>query len=214
MSMDAGLVGHWKFNEKSGITTNDSSRYRNTGTLTGATHLPVWAEKGIKFDGVDDYVNCGNDASLNITNAITISAWIKSTKTTDYNTIVSNLDINAYNGYDFFTYTGGTIYMQIANATTRDTLMVTKSVTDGTWHMVTAVSDATTLSIFVNGIFIGSGARTVADMTFSENPLIGSRHSGTDPYFNGSIDEVRIFNRALSANEIKRNYEATKHNYI
>ncbi len=43
--MSSGLVGHWKFNEKSGITANDSSRYKNTGTLTGATHLPVWAEK-------------------------------------------------------------------------------------------------------------------------------------------------------------------------
>jgi len=62
-----GLVGHWEFKEKSGLYAYDSSRYKNTGTLgdgVDVTNNPIWTEKGMRFDGVNDYVDAGNGARL------------------------------------------------------------------------------------------------------------------------------------------------------
>jgi len=78
------LVSHWKLDESSGGIAYDSSGY-NHGTLEPSATLtpPLWQPAGgqvggaLQLDGVDDYVDCGNDASLNITNAITLSVWVK-----------------------------------------------------------------------------------------------------------------------------------------
>jgi len=76
-----GLVGSWNFNEGGGNKANDGSGNNNDGTLLPAGSEPIWANgkfgKGLQFDGDNDYVDAGNGASLDIQNAITISAWVK-----------------------------------------------------------------------------------------------------------------------------------------
>jgi len=71
-----GLVGHWRFNEGTGSTAKDSSPFGNNGTIHGASWVRGKFGYALKFDGTDDYVDCGSDDSLNITDAITIEAWI------------------------------------------------------------------------------------------------------------------------------------------
>ena len=224
MSMDAGLVGHWKFNEKSGIIANDSSRYRNTGTLVGATHLPVWSEKGIKFDGVDDYVNTGNNASLNITSEITIEAWVKTTQTGEKAIVFKSFNDNVAPNY-------GNLYRLILNVNVAQVLIINSNrtlyqvkgnvpINDNNWHFVVGVFDSNInkLRLYVDGSQDGSDLTTTGIIGTSTQPVsIGANIApgGSQVMlFNGSIDEVRIYNRALSANEIKRHYDSTKHNYI
>jgi len=212
MSMDAGLVGHWKFNEKSGITANDSSRYRNIGTLIGATHLPVWSDKGIKFDGVDDYVDAGNNPSLNITNAITVEAWFKKSGNVAYMALIAKGTYGSDVNIPYQIRWNGDVtalVFYISNGTTIEGISV--GVTDANWHQVVGVVTETKVRLFLDGILKAEIDRTIGNISTTTNVLnIGKGYA----CFNGSIDEVRIYNRSLSANEIKRNYEATKHNYI
>ena len=206
LQRSSGLVGHWKFNEKSGIIANDSSRYRNTGTLVGATHLPVWADKGIKFDGVDDYVDCGNNASLNITNAITVEAWVKPSTTTGEKFILSK----GSQKYALEQNVGK--FRSIIYNNSYTYLTSTTSYISGNWYHVVLTYDRVNEKIYINGILENSLSQTDAIQTTVSSLQIGALTSAL--FFSGSIDEVRIYNRALSAAEIKRHYEATKHNYI
>jgi len=211
LQRSTGLVGHWKFNEKSGITANDSSRYRNTGTLIGG---PIWSDKGIKFDGVDDYVDAGNAASLNITNAITVSTWVKPKMSAGlFQHIVSKFGDTNQNGYLLqYQASDQKIYFVLRNIAVYN--VGTNSAVSENWYHVVGVFDGTNLNIYLNGI--KQAATTTGSIgNHSAIPLkIGMMGESNINPFNGSINEVRIYNRALSAAEIKRNYEATKHNYI
>jgi len=215
MSMDAGLVGHWKFNEKSGIIANDSSRYRNTGTLIGATHLPVWADKGIKFDGVDDYVDAGNGASLNITGAITIEAWVNEVQTSPNKKIVSK---RTGTFMYFLGSDSGNLYAGIGNGTSVGVSGKATILGTGLHHVAFTYSNTEKkIRIFKDGVNVENTTITQNLSSFTANLGIGAETiipPTFTNFFNGSIDEVRIYNRALSASEIKRHYEATKHNYI
>ncbi len=77
------IVGNWHLDDGEGSTAVDSSPYSNDGTLVNMDPAEDWVDGKIvgalEFDGINDYVNCGNDASLNITEAITIEAWVKGT---------------------------------------------------------------------------------------------------------------------------------------
>ena len=77
-SRTPGLVACWHMNEGTGTTTKDATQNGNNGTLVNG---PTWVDgkfgKCLSFDGVNDYVNCGNNGSLNPTDAITIVAWVK-----------------------------------------------------------------------------------------------------------------------------------------
>jgi len=214
MSMDAGLVGHWKFNEKFGIIANDSSRYRNTGTLTGATHLPVWAEKGIKFDGVDDYVDAGNNASLDITSAVTIGAWINPTVSGSsvYRAILAKRSLTSTNYELYLKNDAGVNQGRLSWYSGLEVPSSFIPVT-GSWTHVVATVSGNNLIIYANGVSVLN--TTIAEILTNTGILaIGQTGSIAFEHFKGSIDEVRIYNRALSTSEIKRNYEATKHNYI
>ena len=212
LQRSSGLVGHWKFNEKSGIIANDSSRYRNTGTLVGATHLPVWADKGIKFDGVDDYVDCGNNPSLNITGAITISACVKPIIGTQMNVV--NHGVYKTSGYYVAIGSSGNIRFLDKNLYGGGTLDSISTIPNDTWSHVAITYNNSSVSIYLNGSIDKVDVKTGKLSTPLSNLLIGIYSSLSSEKFKGSIDEVRIYNRALSASEIKQNYEATKHNYI
>ena len=212
--MSSGLVGHWKFNEKSGIITNDSSRYHNTGTLTGAT-LPKWGEKGIIFDGVDDYVDAGNDISVREIGNLTVAAWVYS------NSVIGNKNIlgkdnSAGRGWTF-RFTGNVLQLETDGSV--NVVQSTTVLSANTWYFVafTATNASGTKQDFI--LYINGRADTIEN----ENKLIlspinlniGRRaYSGNEEYWSGLIAEARIYNRALSQLEIKRLYNSTKHKYI
>jgi hypothetical protein len=79
------LVGSWHLDEGSGTIAYDSSGNGNDGAIYGATWTTGKNGSALEFDGVDDYVNCGNDPSLNIADEITVIAWIYPTGKGDSN---------------------------------------------------------------------------------------------------------------------------------
>jgi PKD repeat protein len=206
------LVAHWPMNEGSPSTSiADVSGNGNTGTINGATWIGIGANKALSFDGSGDYVDCGNDASLNITDSITIEAWVKTTEGNGY--IVSkrvaesdhtNYKFRIYNNYLYFVYYNGTSHIGIADNSF--------ALNDGNWHYVAVSYDRQYVRLYVDGIEVKNEAHTETLITNTAPVLIGKQpNTGWEAYFNGNIDEVRIYNGALTQAEINQHMVENPH---
>ena len=208
-----GLLGHWKLDDNAGNkTVADSSVNNNTGTSQQNTSVLSTTGKidsALTFNGSSDYIDCGNGSSLQERSTLTVSAWINgSDYTKPYNMIIcgdkKNLDfswgLRVDNGVaKFFVRAGG---YKVATG---------PSLSVGQWYYVVGVWDrnggANNLKIYVNGQLQGQSTVN-ADMDVSTvNVCIGRiNFPGINQYFKGLIDDVKIFNKVLSEEEIETLY--------
>jgi len=205
---EPSLVGHWKLDETSGLTAADSSGYNNHGTLVGMTGTD-WTE-GIKdgalmLDGASHYVNCGNDPSLRLTGDVTISAWVKMDPANEgaYMGIGGKLATGPYNGYSLVRHSSNVFRLWMGNdggdLTSADS-DVTYNDTD--WHHVVGVMANNTGSLYVDGVK-QTIEGTCGLVDSGDYAYIGKQYSTQDDRsWKGIIDDFRIYNRALSAQEI------------
>ena len=215
-----GPVASWNFDEGEGTVAYDETANNNDGTLGGGTaaYEPSWVEGkhggALSFDGVDDYVNCGNDESLNITDAITIEAWVKTIDAVSDVGIVSRYTDWGSTHWELFRDGAHPAFRVNDESGNHSAITGTSDITDGNWYHIAGVRDPSTdkLYIYVNG---KSDATSVVDNTGQTTPainlLIGKRAS---TYFNGSIDEVRIYNYARTPEQILQDYNAGKGVYF
>ena len=209
-TLTRGLVGYWPMDEGSGTAAYDTSDNNNIGILSG----PSWGGSTttckiggcLSFDGTNDYVDAGNAASLDITNAITIEGWIKLNAIGAYQEIASkisaagigySLRIDSNNKISFVLGATGAAW----GGTTGNTAL-----TAGVWYNVAAKWDGNNIKVYLNGADDTVGSPTQASVgTVVQSFTIGEISYGGD-YFNGLIDEVRVYNRALSAEEVRYHY--------
>ena len=197
-----GLVGHWKFDENAGTTAADSSGSGNTGTLTsGAGWGAGQNSAAVSFDGVDDYVQVGSQSSLVMTNTASFTAWIHPAAPFTSGGII----INKEGEYEIARFSDGTIQCAFANTNPGWNWINTGAVAPlNQWTHVAVVYESGIVKTYINGVlthtYNGSGA--VGDVDNTQNDFrIGGRQAVPHP-FQGRIDEVRIYNRAISATEI------------
>jgi parallel beta-helix repeat protein len=210
-SVTDSLVSYWKFDDSSGTTATDSAD-ANDGTLKlGESSISGWTTGqvggALGFDGTDDYVDAGNAESLSPTSAITISAWVKATGGEGSNRmfVSKGLDgeqyaISAPDTLKFRPHiltTGGWHYEE--GSTT---------VSLNTWYYVVETYDGTDLKLYVNGNLDGSWNynEPISYASTANNLYIGNMQ-GRDYHFNGIIDEVAIYGRALTPEEVSQNYQ-------
>jgi len=201
-----------KLQETGRDIARDKSRHMNHGTCVNGTDI-IQTKEGIcalSFDGVNDYVNCGSDVSLNPTEAITIEIWAKIDATAmegklyapiirRNNTYLLRLDKGS---------SGGNFVLFIHDETSWEPGAYTVShFAFGVWHHVVGTYDRQHVKIYVNGKLKGSSDRTGAMPLNWNNTVIGFWNVD---FFPGLIDEVRIYNRALSLEEVKNNMFASK----
>ncbi len=205
----SGLVAYWSADSTIGTTwrnVNNESGLINTtnqGTWNGNTTLNYTTGRignAGSFDGVDDYVDAGNDASLNITSAITFEAWVKPINlSVTFQGIIAK-GAGGLNGYRFAIGTSQKPYIEINdNGIYSDVVL-----SNNKWYHIVSTADGTNLIIYVNGVGT-STASTALPASTASTIMIGK----LGKYFNGSIDEVRIYNRALSASEIAVMYNTS-----
>jgi len=207
------LAGEWLMEEVSEQWVNDTSGYGNNGTLMPSYpgNVPSWVDgisgKALEFDGVDDYVDCGNDDGLNLTNSFTWSAWIK-TSDEDWNPIFAkdnNADNGTATGYRFYKTVDEKIRAAGSWGGSWSTIDSTGTISLGEWNHVVASFNGTHVNLFINGF--NSGSATASPLTNSDdNLLIGKDYQAGPALFNGMIDEVSIWSRALNATEIDALY--------
>jgi hypothetical protein len=208
VSGTTGLQALYKFDEGSGTIANDSSGNGNNGTISGATWATGKSGSGLSFDG-NDYVNKATpSAVLKPSLEVATAAWIKMSGTdTGGAEIVSMGD-----SYAIRVQTNGNIQFFYYNGTTWKSIITTGvNVRDGAWHHIVGQKTSTALQIYVDGISKASTPNTgTIAYTQGTGLFIGKHGNGGTIYdFVGSIDDVRIYNRALSNQEVLDLYNNT-----
>lgn len=210
------LVGYWKMDETSGTTVTDSSTSGNDGTMAGsmdasADSVAGQVDTALDFDGSDDLIDLGSVASgnplmLNGSSA-TWAAWVYRKSAGDrYSRIIDKSDnTNAANGWSF--YVDNNVQYDITvsiDGTTYDSDS-TANYSQNTWTHFAAVFDdsADTIKFYLDGRLIFGEAATATIPDVTTNARIGSWNHTTGAEWKGYIDDLRIYNRALSRTEIE-----------
>ncbi len=201
------LAGWWKFDEGSGNTANDSSGNDNDGTVTGATWTSGLIDGALDFDGIDDYVDCGDNEdfdSPSTTNALTISAWVYPETVSGRQGIISKWLANE-RAYLLELYDDEVEFaLGYNNGSSYKVLYASADLETGQWYHIAAVYDGSYMTIYVDGAFVDETAWSTAPSSTSANVHIGDlQYTTARRYFNGTIDDVRIYNRALSDEEVE-----------
>lgn len=203
------LVGHWKLDEDVGSTAYDSVG-ANDGSLEGD---PVWMpgdgqiDGALAFDGDGDYVNCGASRVFDIRNEITVSAWIRIYELTDsWRPIVTKGDTGWRLQAGSFDSDPGTLQFAGTGLWTPNTqfgdITGTIRVDDGLWHHAAGVYNGAQISLYIDGVLdVTSVASGQIDLN-GYDVLIGGNAQEPDRFFNGDIDDARVYNYALSAEDI------------
>ncbi len=159
----------------------------------------------MSFDGSDDYVNIGSGPDYLPMPKFTLCSWIKSTEIGSASTERGIISITF--GLNLFLNTDGTLYIRINGVN----INYPQNLLDNKYHFVCANHDGTNVNLFIDGELKKTQAVDWGGTTlYSNAATIGSDVNVSSWKFNGLIDEVRIYNRALSAEEIKRHYEMSK----
>jgi len=168
--------------------------------------------KSILLDGVDDYVNCGNDSSLQITGELSLSAWVKvSASTSGANAIIAKDNLGS-RCFDLFANgSAGTPRLLIWNSNSAYGVNATTDIKDNLWHHVVGVfSPSNSLKIYVDGVLEGTNSTSIPSSIDNDsvNVTIGGILSSSTIFFSylGNIDEVSVFNSELSASDITSIY--------
>ena len=176
------------------------------------------------FGGVDDYINVGSPSILNFerTDAFSISAWVKRVGSGSYQSIVYKADNNSpYNGYTFYIDNNNKVGFNITIDYSANNYFgkVCTSVLNTDWNNVLITyngnSNVSGLNIYINGSLqnvttVGTSSDLTGTLSNSIPLNIGARNN-TDVFFNGQIDEVAIFDKALNAGQIYNDiYQPTK----
>ena len=210
----AAAVAHWTFEEGSGTMAGDSVG-GHSGTLTGNAN---WAPGrtgtyALNLDGSGDYVNVPSSSDLNITGDVTIAGWVyfrkggNGSSSSAQGIVTKTVGSGAYNSpYDFRTGEGTLPALTIvrADASGHEYAYGSQSLSLNTWYHVAVVVNNNSASFYVNGNLSGKSLDNLnSPATGNSNPLlIGARANGL--YLDGMIDDVWLFNNALSASEIQQ----------
>ena len=190
---------------------NDLSKSSTNGTLTNGPIYNSANGGSIVFDGTDDYVSIPD---INVTNQISIEAWVYANSVGSYNAIASQwrAETNSVSSWTLETVASD-IRLYITNGTTISFASTTFQT--GTWTHIIGTYDTSTIKIYKNNV-LGSTTGTIATINNSNlNINIGALYSsagvqGGDGRWNGRISNIKIYNRALSATEVLQNYNVTK----
>ncbi len=230
---DKGLVGYWKFDEGAGAKATDSSGNRNTGTITGATWTSGKLGKGLSFDKIDDIITAPAQASLNNLGPVTLSVWIKprSVGEGNSNRIIGKSGAVSSGSMNLTLQTSGSAINNCAGASTLALVFAefnsaasdvyagrcgaNNTATIGVWQHIVATWDGTAgtsgVHIYKNGVEISYAAQGTTSGSLGDDSAltfnIGNRPA-TDMTIDGTIDDVRVYNRVLSAAEIQTLYQS------
>jgi hypothetical protein len=203
------LAGHWKLDEDSGTTASDSSSHGNDGTLTNMDPATDWVpgqiDGALEFNGGTEYVLVPHDPSLSVTNQLTVAAWICKGTTVGYDLALSKGTSGDNQNYWFGTlddkitfgfYDGGSRKFEF------DADLQT-----GTWYHIAATYNLANESVraYLNGAEVKNWSTNRSLVTNTEDLYIGRTQYGE--YWDGKLDDVRIYNRTLDQAEIQALYD-------
>ena len=195
-------VGAWGFDEPNGTTVTDASGRGNTGTISGATRTTSGRfGSALTFDGVNDLVTVPDSAALDLTNRATLEAWVyPSALGSDWRTILlKEQPGQLVYGLTPTTTSTGRAATCSPPATCRRTARAPCAL--NAWTHVAMTWDGTTQRLFINGTQVATRA-VAGTLPNSTGALRFGGNNVWSEWFAGRLDEIRIYNRALTAAEI------------
>jgi len=208
-----GLVLALGFDEVSGATATDSSPSGRNGTITGALRVPGKVGNALSFDGIDDWVTVIDGAAgtpLDLTTGLTVEAWVNPAAMSGWETVVlkeagTNLMSYGLYAHDGAPRPGGVAapagYVRVAGVD--QAVRGISPLALNTWTHVATTYDGTTQRIYVNGTLVASRAQSGAIAVGNQPLRIGGNASFAGEFFQGLIDEVRVYNRARTEQQIQ-----------
>jgi hypothetical protein len=215
----SGLVGYWPFNGNA----NDESGNGNNGVVDGATLTADRMgsiQSAYNLDGINDYITIPDSPSLRLSNA-TISTWISYTSTSKMMLMVKHNLLNAYNAnyaFEINEYTAlkgprvlGMYDNGNCNSYNWTNYHSNTDIGDNQWHHVVGTFGTDFLKIYIDGNFIGQIAtpNTAMNSCSGSELLLGRGWNGWPNWYNGKLDDLAIWNRVLTQQEITNLYNST-----
>ncbi|ESS72439.1 PDK repeat-containing protein [Methyloglobulus morosus KoM1] len=194
---NTGLVAAYGFEEASGTTVVDASGNGNNGVMTNAVRVaPGKFGNALQFNGTNALVKINDSASLKLTTGMTLEAWVMPSAINNlWKDVIEKGDDNY-----FLMATSNRSSVPVGGGTFGE-INGTSALPVNTWTHLAVTYDGVTQRLFVNGAQVSSIART-GNIATSTGPLQIGGDSIYGQYFNGYIDEVRVYNRALAQTEI------------
>jgi hypothetical protein len=203
MAVDNTLVLHFTFDEGSGNIVTDDSGYQNNGKFKAN---PKWVDgksgKALSFNG-GDAVEIKSSDSLDITKGITMEMWVKAIGGAEVKQ--AGIERGGWEGGEYSiypVYEGGTVIQFFDLGGCGDAAIKGKSIQGNEWHYLTGTWDGKTISLYIDGELDKSGGCEGTLKSAVTAVQIGSRNGG-ERFLTGLVDEVRIYNRALTQGEVK-----------
>lgn len=210
----AGPVAWWKFDETDGASAADASGHRLVARLQGQ---PRWAPGqgrfggALEFDGAKDFVDGGDAEVFDFRDSLTVSAWLKVRRFDKPSQTLLSKGIDVWQlqrhgeqGTLEFALTGP---QPTGKSQQRPPVIVSKrAVDDGQWHHAVGLYDGKQVAFYLDGELQGSVGVSGPIAQNTEPVLIGENAASRGRPFNGWLDDVRLYNRGLSAEEIRALY--------
>ena len=195
-------VAHWHFDEGDGTTAHDVDG-GNHGTLSGgeAAKVPAWSFGcGLLFDGVDDLVKVSDSDSLDLVgDKLTIAAWVNRSSTGSGNLVKKS---DASNGYRLWITATGTLQFDLLFSGTTKTVTSTTTLPVNQWKHITARYNGTELRLFIDGTIESATTAATGSLAATTEALWLGYYDATNHHLHGHLDDVSIYDRALSDSEI------------
>ncbi|MBU0477190.1 LamG domain-containing protein [bacterium] len=205
---EKGLIAHYTFNEGRGTVLKDVSGNGNSGKIYGAAYVNSPRGYALRFDGADDCVDLGSPPSLNLNGELTIEAWIKTdirNKKQSHHWLIFGDSLEGFvihRNYNLRISNNNLLYFEWGNGDAWQCFKDTESVDfDGTWkHVAVVIESPNKYYLYVDGKLIEHRQIDFLITKTSGGPFqIGGWGHG---YFKGDIDEILLYNKALSTQEI------------
>ncbi|MFQ6026689.1 MAG: LamG-like jellyroll fold domain-containing protein [Dehalococcoidia bacterium] len=206
--LSSGLLAHWKLDETTGAIASDASGNGHDGTLiNGPLWVPAVEGNGLEYDrSQNQTVRVDHSALLNTgSNSFSIALWVQYTSSDDADLIRKGSTNTASDWYKVEIREGNRISFNLNTSQKSSTSLTTSSsYDDGQWHHVAAVRDVAgdRLSLYIDGVELENDSDPGGSINNSANLAIGSKDTLDDDFYDGVLDDVRLYGRALSAQEV------------
>ena len=209
--VDSGMVACWSFNETADSVLIDGSGNGNTAFIHTATRVGGVKGNALSFNGTSDYAHADNSTSLAISNQITIECWVNVRQVTPVSGSGQTF-IRKEKAYALGIGNGGKIGFQICDGSGNwhgGWTLSSQSIQTSTWYHIAGVWDGTTMKMYINGVrdptaYSYSGTGPSSSSTYKV--YIGEFFESAYERLNGTLDELKVYKYALSAEMILAHY--------
>jgi hypothetical protein len=207
-----GLVGWWPFTGNA----NDLSGNGNNGVVNGATLTLDRlgnANSAYSFNGINTSIQVQSNSTLLLTNNYSLNGWFNAnvffnTNNSDRSIISKVSSTGWYNGYEVMVGGNTNDIVHVGNVGGNNFILGNSGYLINTWYMFSVTFDGNTMKLFMNGSLVNSQTQT-GNIQTGNIPLRFGMREGNFQYFNGKIDDIGIWNRALTQQEITNLYNAS-----